>query len=652
MMMKARRRQSGTSRGLPRRIQDGLRAASREFARDPAALAGVLVLAGLLLIAVVGPYIAPYPVDQIDLRARFTPPAWNSEGTWAHPLGTDALGRDMLSRLIYGARVSLSTGIIVVLFAGTFGIVLGLTAGYRGGAWESVIMRVVDTSMAFPGLLLGIAVLALIGPSQVTLIAVLSALGWMVFARNTHGVVLDLKERTFVKAAEVLGCGPRRIVVKHLLPNLASPLLTVATLEFARIILAEASLSYLGMGIQPPDASWGLMVAEGQEYISRAWWPVAMPGLAISVTVLAVNLVASWLRVISDPKQRDKQFVGLEKSTQSSGVQLSPLAANGREAESSAPLLAVKSLSVTFYTRYGRVYAVDDVSFDVESGRTLAIVGESGSGKSITAMSIMGLIPPPGRMGSGTIRWRGDDITAPGRVQAIRGSRLTMVFQDPIASLTPLVPVGRQIAEVLVRHKGMSRREAKEQAVEPLRLTGIPSPRERMAQYPFEFSGGMCQRVMLAIALAPEPDMIIADEPTTSLDVTIQAQILDLMADLQSRLKMAVILIAHDLGVVASMCDRIAVMYAGRLMEIGPASEVLKHPAHPYTVGLLASSPRLDQCRARLVPIPGTPPRVMEAMPGCPFEPRCSRAGQGCRGERPPLADAGSTRKVACWHVL
>lgn len=285
-----------------------LRSLCRELWRDKAGLVGVALIAALVFMALAAPLLAPHDPAAQDLRARLKPPVWFAKGSWNHVLGTDHLGRDILSRVIYGARVSLLVGTAVVLLAGTFGVVMGLVAGYRGGRTDSFVMRWIDTQVAFPGLLLALIILAVIGPSMTTVIIVLALNGWMVYGRMTRSAVLSVRQTAYVEAAEIIGCSSRRVIFRHILPNLTSPLLTLAILEFARIVLAEAALSFLGLGIQPPATSWGLDVATGKDYIFRAWWLVTMPGIAISITVLAVNLVASWMRLISDPQEREKQF--------------------------------------------------------------------------------------------------------------------------------------------------------------------------------------------------------------------------------------------------------------------------------------------------------------------------------------------------------
>jgi peptide/nickel transport system permease protein len=275
---------------------------------DGPGMVGVAFLALLLAVAVFAPLLAPFDPAAQTIIARLRPPAWLPGGGWTHVLGTDHLGRDVLSRLLFGTRVSLLVGAATVALAGSFGVLMGLIAGYAGGRTDNAITAIIDTQVAFPGLLLALMILAVVGPSTATVIVVLSLNGWMVYARVTRGVVLGLRQTAFVEAAQLMGCSTARVLWRHLLPNLSAPLLTLATLEFARIVLAEAALSFLGLGVQPPATSWGLDVAQGKDYMFRAWWLVTFPGLAIAMTVLAVNLVASWLRVTVDPVERDKRF--------------------------------------------------------------------------------------------------------------------------------------------------------------------------------------------------------------------------------------------------------------------------------------------------------------------------------------------------------
>ncbi|WP_329146787.1 ABC transporter ATP-binding protein [Streptomyces sp. NBC_01456] len=315
------------------------------------------------------------------------------------------------------------------------------------------------------------------------------------------------------------------------------------------------------------------------------------------------------------------------------------------------PLLEVRDLRVEFRTRDGVAKAVNGVSYHVARGQTLAVLGESGSGKSVTAQAVMGILDsPPGFITGGEILFQGRDLLTLRREERrrIRGAKMAMIFQDALSSLNPVLSVGAQLGEMFQVHEGMSRKEARGRAVELMERVKIPAARERVGDYPHQFSGGMRQRIMIAMALALGPDLIIADEPTTALDVTVQAQVMDLLAELQRELTMGLILITHDLGVVADVADTIAVMYAGRIVETAPVHQLYKAPAHPYTRGLLDSIPRLDQKGRQLYAIKGMPPNLTAIPPGCPFHPRCPLARDVCRTDPPPLYEAGPGRASAC----
>lgn len=315
-------------------------------------------------------------------------------------------------------------------------------------------------------------------------------------------------------------------------------------------------------------------------------------------------------------------------------------------------VLEVNNLSVSFQTYGGEVQAVRDVNFDLHEGETLAIVGESGSGKSVTVQSIMRLLSmPPAKFKSGSILMNGEDIVtmSEAEMEKVRGQEMGMIFQDPMTSLNPTMKIGRQITEGLIKHQGLSKKDALERGVELLRLVGIPNPESRIQQYPHEFSGGMRQRAMIAIALSCNPNILIADEPTTALDVTIQAQILELLRDLQQDMKTAIILITHDLGVVANAADRVAVMYGGKIVETGTVDEIFYAPKHPYTWGLLGSMPKLNDTKKELQSIPGTPPDLKDPPKGCPFAARCPYAMKVCDTYMPEYQPASDTQKTACW---
>ena len=315
-----------------------------------------------------------------------------------------------------------------------------------------------------------------------------------------------------------------------------------------------------------------------------------------------------------------------------------------------APLLEVRHLRVEFPTRRGALVALDDVSFDIAAGEILGVVGESGAGKSLTGAAIIGLLEPPGRIAGGEILLDGEriDRLPPAQLRKIRGRKIGAIFQDPLTSLNPLYTVGRQLIETIRTHLPMTDAEARQRAIRLLQETGIPAAEARIDHYPHQFSGGMRQRVVIALALAAEPRLIVADEPTTALDVSIQAQIIALLKRICREHRAAVMLVTHDMGVIAETCDRVAVMYAGRIVEIGPVQQVIHAPAHPYTAGLMGSIPSMEDDRERLLQIDGAMPRLDATPPGCAFHPRCPRAFDRCRVERPELLDAGATR-AACW---
>lgn len=315
-------------------------------------------------------------------------------------------------------------------------------------------------------------------------------------------------------------------------------------------------------------------------------------------------------------------------------------------------LLEVNDLSISFETYGTDVQAVRGVSFELNEMETLAIVGESGSGKSVTASSIMGLIPmPPGKYVGGSILFNGEDLMQKSekQMQNIRGKEISMIFQDPMTSINPTMMVGKQIAEGLIKHQNMSKKEARNRSLELLKLVGIPNPERRINQYPHQYSGGMRQRAMIAIALACNPKILIADEPTTALDVTIQAQILELMRDLQNKIGTAIILITHDLGVVANIASRVAVMYGGKIVETGSVDEIFYSPKHPYTWGLLGSMPKLEGRKEELQVIPGSPPDLADPPKGCPFVTRCPYAMKVCKDHMPAYTSSSTTHRTACW---
>ena len=627
----------------------GLRAAWRRLAANRLALVGGGIVVVVALTAVFAPLIGRQDPIATDPYNTLLPPSLQ------HFFGTDNNGRDVFSRVVFGARVSVQVGLEVVLLAAVVGIVLGAIAGYWSGSWiDEVTMRTLDVFIAFPSTILAIAVMGVlgvkatpIGPFQLSnvtkIVLVVGVVFAPRFARIVRASFLREREEQYVQAARSIGASDLRIIAAEILPNSIIPVIVQATFYMATAILVEASLSFLGIGITPPTPSWGSMLSEARAFlISGEWWFSVFPGLAILLTMAGFNLLGDGLRDALDPRTRDASGTGAASREVD--------AISRREVAHSGPLLRVRDLVTTLDLASGPVNAVDGVSFDLEAGTVLGLVGESAAGKSMTATSIIRLVRPPGRIAGGQVLLRGVDlVTLPEReMDRIRGSEIAMITQDPMTALNPVKTIGDQMVRVIRLHTGCNAGEAAERAVELMQRVGIPGARERLRSYPHQFSGGMLQRISIAMALSCSPKLLIADEPTTALDVTIQAQILDLLKSLQGEMGMAVLLITHNLAVVAEFCDRVAVMYAGRIVEEGTAQQIVNEPRHPYTRGLIGVTPTLDDEAGELPTIRGRMPDLQHVPRGCRFHPRCPARFEPCDRVDPALIPMPGGARVAC----
>jgi peptide/nickel transport system ATP-binding protein/peptide/nickel transport system permease protein len=608
--------------------------------RNRLAAMGAVVLAIILLLALLTPFLPLADPDATATADRFQRPF--SEG---HLLGTDHLGRDLLSRLMWGTRLSLAVGITAAVIAATIGSGIGIVAGYFGGRIDNVIMRFVDMLMAFPYILLALAIVAALGPGLMNALIAVAAVNIPFFARNIRGVTVGLARREFIDAARLAGLGHTRIILGELLPNVASTIVIAMSTTVGWMILETAGLSFLGLGSQPPQADLGSMLGEARSALITSPHTSVVPGIMIFLIVMSINLLGDGVRDALDPRLRSGAL------TRPRAVTLVDRAGNVPHADQKG-LLNIQSLQTQFHVG-DRIYrAVGGVSLHVNPGEALGLIGESGSGKSVTALSVMGLVSsPPGVITGGAVRYDGEDLLAASyeSLRAKRGNNVAYIFQDPLSTLHPLYRVGDQLTEAIQAHHKVSDAEAKARAIELFKAVRIPNPESRIANFPHEMSGGMRQRVGIAMALANDPDVIIADEPTTALDVTVQAQILSLLDDLRRERGLAIIFITHDFGVVAQICDRVAVMYAGRIVEEGPTEAILEHPAHPYTKRLMACVPELGGGKRVLAAIPGLPPVVSDLPPGCAFAPRCDKATDACRMGEIDLAGT-ATHTVRCIH--
>ena len=609
------------------------------FARSQLAFIGLIILSLILILAILTPWLPLNDPNVIDTSNRFKRPF--SEDTI---LGTDHLGRDLLSRLLWGTRLSIAVGLCAAIIAAFIGSAIGVIAGFYGGHTDNIIMRGVDMLMAFPYILLALAIVAALGPGLMNALIAVAIVNIPFFARNIRGVTLGIVHREFVDAARLSGMSNAKIIINEILPNVFPVIVVAMSTTVGWMILETAGLSFLGLGSQPPQADLGSMLGEARAAIITSPHTSVVPGVMILIIVMAINLVGDGIRDVLDPRLKSGALstphstTEVEKNKSDAGLK-------------TQSLLSINGLKTEFRIGNRVLKAVNDVSLTVDKGQCVGIIGESGSGKSVTALSIMRLVSsPPGIITDGSIDFKGDDLLklSSEDLRDFRGKKVSYVFQDPLSTLHPLYTVGQQLSEAIQSHNHVGKLEKHKKALELLQAVRISNPEKRLNSYPHELSGGMRQRIGIAMALANDPDIIIADEPTTALDVTVQAQILKLFQDLRREKGLALVFITHDFGVISQICDKVAVMYAGKIVEIGPAAEILKSPAHPYTARLKSCVPELGQGKRNLIAIPGFPPMIDNMPSGCAFASRCEKVKQNCQSAMVDVKKIGQERAVRC----
>ncbi|MGI9003099.1 MAG: dipeptide/oligopeptide/nickel ABC transporter permease/ATP-binding protein [Pseudonocardia sp.] len=551
-------------------------ARSRRFAAT-----GLGILAALVGIALAAPLLAPYdPADRVG-RPFSAPSA-------AHLLGTNDVGHDLLSELIYGARVSLLVGIVAALAATLIGTGVGLVAGYARGWVDTALMRLVDVVLSLPVLPLTIVIGVFAGPGLVTQIVVIATVIWAGVARELRAQVLSLRERDHIQALWAMGAGPFHVLPRHVLPAVAPLVVPQFVLATKTAILLEASLAFLGLG-DLTAKSWGTMLSLAHArsaFLTDAWrWWVVPPGVAIAVTVLAFALLGYAFEERARPSLRDRSASSRRDWPVPARAAAPP--------DPTAAALEIEDLTVEYRCDRGPVTAVERVHLTVVAGELVGLVGESGSGKSTIAAAAIGLLPAAATITGGAVRVAGRDLAtlSAAQLRALRGDRVALIPQEAMSALNPVRTIGAQLAEAVRAHRRLDRRAARRRAGELLALVGLdPAGAE---DYPHQLSGGMRQRVVIAMALANDPAVVIADEPTSGLDVLVQAEVLDLLDGLRRRLGLALLVVSHDLPVIERIADRIAVLRAGTLVEVGPAAVIVGSPTHPYTRALVAAAPRL-----------------------------------------------------------
>jgi peptide/nickel transport system permease protein len=595
----------------------------RRLVRRPIALGALIFLGLLVLIALIGPFFAPYGPNEGSISDILAPPSPE------HLLGADSAGRDVLSRLIYATRVSVLAAALATITSLVIGVTAGLLAGYYRGWFDTTASWFTSLVMALPGIVVLLAARTVFGPSVWLAMIIFGIILAPAYYRLVYAAVSGVRNELFIDAARVSGLSDARIIGRHILSVVRAPIIIQSAIITGIAIAIQSGLEFLGLGdLNVP--TWGAMLNDAFINIYSAPWLMLPPSLAISLTCIALTLLANGMRDVLERsvsvRRRARRVVTTATGSVAAvttSVALGggdgavtdevevELEATGRvvhaddefsAATSSETLLRVSELRIGYEQAEGPdVEVVHGVSLDVRKGEIHGLIGESGSGKTQTAFAVLGVLPRGGRVTAGSITFDGMDLVGDGRSgsvqRAVRGKRIAYIPQEPMSNLDPSFRIGYQLVQPLRHTLGMSKREATKKALALLDRVGIPNPKRTFDAYPFEVSGGMAQRVLIAGAVSTEPDLIIADEPTTALDVTVQAEVLDLLRDLQSERHMAVLLVTHNFGVVADLCDRVTVMQQGLFVEQGPVRAILQHPEHPYTRSLLDAI--LDEGPAR-----------------------------------------------------
>ncbi|WP_282848551.1 dipeptide/oligopeptide/nickel ABC transporter permease/ATP-binding protein [Microbacterium oxydans] len=605
---------------------------------------------GLILLVTLGATFAPMiwgaQAEQVD------PTAITQGPSAEHLLGTDALGRDVLARVLVATRLSVVLAVVAVVIGVVAGTLLGTAPSVLPRWVGRPIVGFVNIAVAFPGLLLALFFAVIFGVGSTGAVLAIGFAMAPQFARLTQTLSAAIAGRDFISAARVAGVSRVRVLIRHILPNIGEPLIVNATVAAGSALLAFAGLSFLGLGVQVPEYDWGRLLGEGLNRIYLNPAAALGPAVAVVIAGLAFNLLgetaAAALGGRSARRRHRLPAVALSGAT---GLDASkPAQVDGEEV-----VLLVDDLRVSFPTPAGWVTPVRGVSFTVSRGEAIGVVGESGSGKSLTALAAARLIERPGHVAAAQLDFCGTPLltTSDRAVRSLLGTSLAMVFQDPMTSFNPTRRIGSQLAEAASEHQEITRKQAMGRAIERLQSVRVPAAARRAHQYPHEFSGGMRQRAMIAMGLMNHPRLIIADEPTTALDVTVQRQVLQLLAGVRRDTGAAILLISHDIAVVAQTCDRVLVMYAGRIVEDLPAATLHTDARHPYTRALLEVIPELDADRSEpLKMIPGRPPAPGAFPVGCAFAARCPLATDLCRESDPELVADPAGHRVACWHPV
>ncbi len=609
---------------------------------SPIGIVALVMLASLVFLAAAGPLIWGSAAARVNTSAVLQPPSS------AHLLGSDNLGRDLFARLLAATRLSLLLAVVATLIGAAAGVGLGaLTAvvGPRGRRWIGALINLV---LAFPGLLVAIFFSVIFGGGARGAVLALAIGSIASFARITQTLAAGIAEADFVASARVLGVRRHRLLARHILPNIAEPLILNTTMACAANLIGLASLSFLGLGVQSPDYDWGLLLNQDLNRIFAEPLPVLAPGLAIVYASLMFQLLGE----VWAGRMRDAQPAAHRRRRSDTTAAKSRAGSIGRDQKL---VLDIEDLTVSFPRPGGVSRPVRGVSLAIREGEIVGIVGESGSGKSLTALTIADLAPETAQVTWSTNCFLGQNVAGLSRRGRIKlfATGMAMIFQNPASALNPSLRIGTQLTEAIRLHRQASRTEAAERAQASLVQVSLPTGRGMFRARAFQLSGGMRQRTMIAMGLMMHPKLIVADEPTTALDVTVQRQVVDLLTEIRDRTGAAIIFISHDIAVVSQLCDRLLVMYGGHIVEDLPMDQLVASAAHPYTRALLAAVPDMRTDRTRPLPtIDGAPPDPESQSAGCRFAPRCGARTSTCDSQLPNLTRIGVEHKAACWNPV
>jgi peptide/nickel transport system permease protein len=605
-------------------------------------------LAALVIASLTAPLWLPFKTEDQDFTAVLSVP------TAAHWLGTDELGRDILSRIFASAAATLGTSLLTVVVGVGVGAILAMVAASAGDRVEAVLSRATEIMMSLPGTVIILAVIGAVGTNIPVVMAILGILMSAGIYRVMLGQAKSLQSQLYVDAAKVDGVGPLGISVRHVLPGLANTIVVQAALIFAVGMLIQAGLAFIGFGPPIPQPSWGGMIQGASQHVYDAPWMMVPTGAVLALTVLAANAIGNALAKAPNAAAPHLPSAAARRQRAKAVAAIAADAPAHQEAPEKGTL-SVRNLSVGVDSvgAGNGVRLVTDVSFDVEQGTVLGLVGESGCGKTMTALSLLGLLPSGVSVTGGQILWNGKNLAAASDkdMETVRGREIALISQEPMRALDPMFTVGYQLTATIRRLRGMGKAAAGKEALALLERVGIVDAARILKTYPHQISGGMAQRVAIALALSGQPRLLVADEPTTALDVTVQAEILSLLRALVKDTGMSVVMVTHDLGVVADICDQVAVMYAGQVVENGKTATILDNPRHPYTLALLAADPHATQAEEmpeRLATISGQVPQPKDWPTGCRFAARCQFAGSACLEPVPLLPSGAGEGLVRC----